>query len=291
MTRCAWVFGARGQVGRFLVPRLRAAGWELHAATRAPPPPDAPGLHWHRLDLFADTGPLVPADTLFSLGPLDGFVHWLARSQVRPRRIVAFGSTSAHSKQASPDRREQALARRLQQGEAQLHALAGARGSRATVLRPTLVYGGGGDRNLSRIAQLAQRWRVLPLPRGATGLRQPVHAEDLAQAAWSAAHSGGLPQPGYDLPGGETLPYRAMVQRVLDCLEPPPRLLPVPGWPLRVALGLAHRLGALPDASEAILHRLQRDLVYDCTAARRDLDYAPRAFVPERAMFVAPETG
>ena len=45
-----------------------------------------------------------------------------------------------------------------------------------TIFRPTLIYGTGRDRSLAPIARFARRWRVLPLPVGARGLRQPVHA-------------------------------------------------------------------------------------------------------------------
>jgi nucleoside-diphosphate-sugar epimerase len=290
VSRSALVLGARSQIGRFLLPRLGDAGWSVHAGTRGVPPADEAGRRWYRFDLFTDPGPALQVDTVFSLGPLDGLVAWLERSPVRAARIIAFGSTSVHSKQDSDDPRERALAHRLQSAEARLRQIAAERGAGATLLRPTLIYGGGGDRNLSRMVQLARRWRVLPLPRTATGLRQPVHAADLADAAWQAAQRA--PAIGaYDLPGGETLPYREMVRRVLACLDPPLRIIALPPGPLRIGLRIARRFGALPDASDAILHRLQRDLVYDSTAARRDLAYAPRAFRPEPAMFVAAETG
>ena len=50
------------------------------------------------------------------------------------------------------------------------------------ILRPTLIYGRVGshvDRNLSRLIQLMRRLPLLPLP-AQTGLRQPIHASQLA---------------------------------------------------------------------------------------------------------------
>lgn len=295
MTRTALVFGARGQIGHFLLPRLRDAGWRTHAVTRAHLPENTSKVRWHALDLFAD-GDLdldsdEPAiDTIFSLGPLDAFTAWLQRSRLRPQRVIAFGSTSADSKQASPDARERELATRLQAAENMLLATGAQRGARTTLLRPTLVYGIGRDRNLTRIAQLARRWHGFVLPRGATGLRQPVHAEDLAQAAWRVAHSDAALAPRYDLPGGETLEYRDMVRRVLASLDPPVRLFEIPAWLLRTALWGAHRARLLGDAGFGAIARLGIDLVYNVEPARRDLGYAPRLFQPRAEMFVSSET-
>ena len=290
MSRRALLFGARGQIGHFLLPRLCAAGVVVDAVTRGDLPPSGPGLHWHRGELFAGADLELQPDWIFSGGPLDGFVAWLERSAVRPQRIVAFSSTSAASKRDSPDAAERALAARLLASEARLAGLAQARGAHLTLLRPTLVYGAGLDRNLSRIVQVASRWHGLVLPRGATGLRQPVHADDLAAAALVAASGAPPPQPCYDLPGGEALTYREMVRRVLAVLEPPAHLVELPPWVVRGGLRLAQLFGRLDDAGSAMLTRLRADLVFDGASASRDLGYAPRAFQPDRSMFVTRET-
>jgi nucleoside-diphosphate-sugar epimerase len=290
MSPRALLFGARGQIGHFLLPRLRAAAVPVAAVTRGAPPADRPNVQWLRGELFAGADLDLRAEWVFSCGPLDGFTAWFARSSLRPARIVAFSSTSAASKQDSSDPAERALAARLCASETQLLQLAQARGAHLTVLRPTLVYGAGLDRNLSRIVQVAARWRLFVLPRGATGLRQPVHADDLAAAALAAAAGAAPPRTRYDLPGGETLPYREMVQRVLATLDPPARLLELPAWTVRGGLRLTQLFGRIDGAGSAMLARLRSDLVFDAASARAELGYAPRAFQPGASMFVATET-
>jgi nucleoside-diphosphate-sugar epimerase len=291
MNSTALVFGARGQIGRFLLPLLPPAGWVAHAVTRSTPPSAWPAdVQWHQRDLYSGADLDVGADTVFSLGPLDGFASWFERSALRPARVIAFSSTSADSKQSSPDPRERALAERLVHAESRLLTTCRERGTRATLLRPTLVYGAGLDRNLTRIAQIARRWRFFVLPRGATGLRQPVHAQDLADAAWRAAQVDLGRDSIYELPGAETLPYREMVRRVLACLEPPVRLYEVPSGLLQAGLRLARRSGAFDDAGAGVIARLKRDLVFDGAPAMCDLGYAPRAFHPHAGLFVSPET-
>jgi len=88
------------------------------------------------------------------------------------------------------------------------------------------------------------------------------------------------------LPGGETLPYREMVQRVLAVLEPPPSLGELPSPLFNLALAAA-RLAGGTGLGEAAVRRMRTDLVFDDTPARRDFGYAPRAFRPTARMFDA----
>lgn len=281
--RTALVFGASGQIGQPLLARLRAAGWQVLAVSRQAHP-DADGVRWLRGDL--GTPPPLPdaADAVFSCGPLDRFARWFAEGGCTAPRIVAFGSTSLHSKQASADAGERDLARRLASAEALLHAAATRRAASAVVLRPTLVYGAGRDASLSRIVALARRAGGFVLPRDACGLRQPVHVEDLAGAALAAALACD-PGAAYDLPGGETLCYHAMVRRVLACQQPPLRLWRVPAPLFHGALALARASGRLRGLGDAAVQRMREDLVFDAAAARRDLGYAPRPFQPTARMF------
>jgi nucleoside-diphosphate-sugar epimerase len=156
------------------------------------------------------------------------------------------------------------------------------------VLRPTLIYGGGRDRTLSRIAALAQRFGMMALPSNATGLRQPVHVDDLAAAAFASANAPQSTGRAYDVPGGETLAYFEMVARTLAVLRPRPRLLRLPTPVFRATVGAARRVGVIDAINSAMLDRLDADLVFDAADARRDFGYAPRAFAPNAEMFGKP---
>ncbi|MBN8264423.1 MAG: NAD(P)-dependent oxidoreductase, partial [Xanthomonadales bacterium] len=140
--KTALVFGASGQIGAPLLERLGDAGWRVLAVSREARS-DAPGRHWLQGD-FARM-PALPAavDAVFSCGPLDLFARWYEAAGLHCPRVVAFGSTSASTKQDSRDEAERELARRLLGAEARLHAAAEAHGAAATLLRPTLVYGAG----------------------------------------------------------------------------------------------------------------------------------------------------
>ncbi|NZA25359.1 nucleoside-diphosphate sugar epimerase [Luteimonas sp. SJ-92] len=285
--RRALVFGGSGQIGAALVTRLRGAGWQVEALTREARR-SGPGLRWLQGE-FARLPPLPQAcDAIFSCGPLDLFSLWYADAAIECPRVIAFGSTSMATKRAAADAGERELAQRLAGAETRILDAARARGAAATLLRPTLIYGAGRDRNLSRIAALAARSGVFLLPRGACGLRQPVHVEDLAQAAWSAVDRPASHGRGYALPGGETLPYRDMVARTLAALAPRPRLLELPAPLFRLALAAAHAAGRLRGLPPGAVARMREDLVFDMADARRDLGYAPRAFAPTAEMLAPP---
>ena len=283
--RHALVFGASGQIGARLLDRLHEAGWRVTAVSRVARR-DQPGLHWLEAALPA-LGPEAPAeaDAIFSCGPLDLFAQWYATSAIDCPRVVAFGSTSIDVKRGSSDPKERDVAARLARAETQVFERAAARAANATVLRPTLVYGAGADLTLTRIASLARRWKRFVLPRNANGLRQPVHVDDLADAAFAACDAPATAGKAYALPGGERVPYRDMVARVLAVLDPPPALVEVPSPVFTLALLGARALGRIGGFGDAAVARMRSDLVFDDTPARTDFGYAPRAFLPTATMF------
>ncbi|MBS0213642.1 MAG: nucleoside-diphosphate sugar epimerase [Proteobacteria bacterium] len=285
--RRALVFGGSGQIGDGLLPLLRAADWDVVAVSRQARDEGA-GLRWIR-GALDEALPLPEAafDAVFSLGPLDAFAQWVSRVGPVAPRIVAFGSTSIHSKAASADASERDVVQRLRRAEETLFAAGERHGCAISVLRPTLIHGRGRDRTLTRIAAFARRRGFFALPRHATGLRQPVHADDLAAAARAVLPCEAAHGRAYDLPGGETLPFDAMVERTLAALSPRPRLLRLPTPLFRLALAAARGIGAADGVNTAMLDRLDADLVFDAGTARHDFGYAPRIFAPQAEMFDA----
>lgn len=282
--RHALVFGGTGQIGEPLLVRLRRDGWRVTALSREPSR-DAPGLTWLRGSFEAMPALPTEVDAIVSCGPLDAFSHWYARDGVPAGRIVAFGSTSVAVKQHSVDPDERDVAQRLQLAEDRLATAARERSAALTLLRPTLVYGAARDATLSRIAAIAQRVRWFPLPRRATGLRQPVHVDDLADAAVDCLAVAAAADRAFDLPGGETLAYRDMVRRVLQALEPPAHLLELPLPVFNLVLQAAQSRGYAMGFGDAAVERMRRDLVFDMAPAQAAFGYAPRAFAPTAAMF------
>jgi nucleoside-diphosphate-sugar epimerase len=105
-----------------------------------------------------------------------------------------------------------------------------------------------------------------------------VHADDLAGAAIAAAASAAAENRAYDLPGGETLTYRAMAERVFEGMGRKSAILAVPPIVWRLAFALARPL--LPGATAQMGARMSEDLTFDGSSAARDFGWSPRAFRP-----------
>lgn len=273
------VFGLSGQLGEALSRRglpMPALAVSRRARVAGERRVDA-GLDWRRdsLERFDEAAPFEVA---LSLGPLDAFAAAVAGGRVRAGRIVAFGSTSVHVKGESPDPREQAVARRLAEAEAALAEACRRSGTPLFLLRPSLVWGMGRDATVSHVARLARRWPLLPLPLGAPGLRQPVHALDLAEAACRALTADAAAADAYDLPGGERLAFGEMLRRTVACAAPRCR-------PVRLPWGGVAALGRWHPRLRGLASRLEADLVFDDTPARAALGWAPRGFRPTAVDF------
>ncbi len=290
MPRDVLVVGGSGLVGRALLRRLAATGCRPRAITRAAAPAtDVAALaRWHCGTGLDGPGALPAGDriaVLLGAGPLDVLAQWLERTPLPGlQRVVALSSTSAATKADSPDGAERELARRLARSEQRLAAACDARGVAWTVLRPTLIWGEGRDRNVSALAGLARRTGgLLPLPRFARGRRQPIRADDVAAAMLAAAETPAAAGLRLDLPGGETLPYDVMAARIAAAVSPRGRVLrlPVPVWAVR----LAGWLGTLGDGHLNAVLRTRQDLVFDGEPAWRLLGHVPRGFDPVAADF------
>lgn len=279
----ALLFGATGAIGRKVCELLLNSGWHLVAYRRQRDVDACAQIEWRYGSLPEVALVDERFDAIISCGPLDLFSLWYMQTELTPSRVVAFSSTSVHVKQGSPDQAERDVAERLRQSEKRLVDAANTKKAALTILRPTLIYGTGMDRNISRMAALASRFGVFVLPHNALGLRQPVHADDLAHAAIVALQHVDAQAHSYDLPGGETLSYREMTRRVLQELQPPAKLLIVPSIFFSVVAHVARMLG-VHDAGTAVLARMRENLVFDDSAARAELGYAPRSFKVDISM-------
>jgi len=277
------VLGATSLVGRCLVDRLLADAevGAVSAVTRQTEIRSPSGVRWIVADIAAPRTqrPAMAARRVYSVSPI-----WLLPNVLPElidaglRRLVAFSSTSRFTKAASPVGEERAVADRLARSEDRVMKLCTASGVTWTILRPTLIYAEGRDANVSRLAALIRKLRVLPLCGAGAGLRQPVHADDLAAGAIQAAAAPAAADRAYNLAGGETLTYRQMVERIVEGLGRPALIVSVPEPLWRGAFTLVEPL--LPGATVGMGLRMNEDLTFDSDEARRDFAWRPRAFRP-----------
>ena len=269
------VLGASSLVGECLLPMLRDAGWRVVAFSRRAAESGL-GVEWRQLPF---TEVAAEISHWICVAPIWVLPDYFALIEAAgARRIVVLSSTSRFTKVGSGDTAEQATAAKLIDGEARVRAWAESRGIEWVILRPTLIYGLGRDKNISEIACFIRRFGFFPVLGEAKGLRQPIHAEDVAGACLAALQGSDGRSRSYNISGGETLTYREMVARVFAALGRRPRVLTVPLWAFRLAVTMLRRLPRYRQWSSAMAERMNRDLVFDHTEAARDIGFKPRPF-------------
>lgn len=274
------VTGASGQIGLNALALALARGADLVAVVHTTPLGFAhPRLTELQADLAAPSAAVFPrADILIHTAPIWVLPKALpAIMAAGARRAVVFGSQSVFGKRDSLNAAEQAVVDALASGEEKVARLAAEQGLDLTVLRPTMTYGMGLDVNITRMAQTIRRFRIVPISPPASGLRQPVHARDLAEAALAAWDNPATFGRSYNLGGGDQMSYRAMVERLFVHLGLTPRLAPVPFLPQ--ALDVVNRFLPALRINGEVARRMNRDLICDNGPAARDFGYQPRGFL------------
>jgi uncharacterized protein YbjT (DUF2867 family) len=150
-------------------------------------------------------------------------------------------------------------------------------GLKWTILRPTMIYGAAGDRNLSQLLTLLSRVPVLPVP-GGRHLQQPVHVADVASAVLSAVERPESAGTVYDLAGPQPLSFAELLRAAAQAAGRRTRFVPVPLSPLVAAARGYELLAARPRIRGEQLQRLAEDKAFSIDDAARDLGYAPRPF-------------
>lgn len=275
------VLGASSLVGCRVLPLLRTAGWQVAAFSRQPVE-STDGVEW-RVLLPSPPAPLPQGvrgvGCWICVAPiwvLPDYFQLIEASGAR--RVVALSSTSRFTKVGSGDTAENAIAAKLIDAEARVQAWAESRGIEWVVLRPTLIYGQGRDKNISEMARFIRRFGFFPLLGSAQGLRQPIHVEDVAAACVAALQAPGAANRAYNLSGGEALAYREMVGRIFAALGRAVRVVTVPLWAFRLAVAMLRRLPRYRHWSAAMAERMNRNLVFDHAEAARDFGFKPRGF-------------
>lgn len=139
-------------------------------------------------------------------------------------------------------------------------------------LRPTMIFGGGHDRNIARLVRLVRRWPVIALPGGGRHLVQPIHVDDLVEALLAAGRAPGLAGRILDVAGPTPLSQRAVLETIARLLGVRRVFVPVPLAPVRWLAPLLGREFA------GRVRRLGEDRTVDIGPAQELLGFRPRPF-------------
>lgn len=277
------VTGASSVVGRYLLPMLAAQHHSVIALSRREGAGQG-SIVWRRCDIGKGELPAeaATAEVLIHLAPLPLITRVIDNpALVSLRRIVGIGTTSIFTKSDSGSVRERAMMASQQRAEAEL-VQAGARPDmRWTLLRPTLVYDGIHDKNVARITSFILRFGFFPMVKPGSGIRQPLHAADLAWACVAVMDKPITEMKAYNLGCEEALSYRQLVERIFLSVNRYPRIIMIPTWVYRRLLAAAslHPRYRYLDAEMA--GRMNHNMEFDIAAARHDFGFSPRSFLTD----------
>ncbi len=273
------IFGSNSPVGRYIIELLAAENAKLLSVSRRAPECPQPSVEWMALDRFNladDTNKAETALCVFHIWLVPSIIPELKRRGIK--RIVCLSSTSLFGKKTSTNLKEQQVRDTFELSEQQTEALCAEHGISLAILRPTLIYGDGRDKNISEICAFIDRFGFFPVFGKASGLRQPIHAKQVAIACIRAARASNLSQSSYNIPGGETLTYRAMLQRIFELKGRRARILSVPIWLFSAALSVLRLLPRFQHWTKDMAERMNQNLAFDLSDAKRDFGFDPGPF-------------
>ena len=273
------VIGGSGFLGGFVLREASRRGHETVALARSPAAAQAvAGLGAQpvtgNLDDAAELDRVFAAarcDTLLNLASL-GFGHApaiiAAAGETGISRAVFVSTTALTTTLAAPAKRVRLAAEQRIRGSA----------LKWTILRPTMIYGAPGDRNLSRLLTLLHRVPLLPVPGGGSHLQQPVHVADVADAILNAAERPATAGAIYDVAGPVPLTFDELLRTSARAVASRTRFVPVPLTPIVAAVRGYERLSQHPRIRAEQLLRLAEHKAYVIDSAARDLGFNPRPF-------------
>jgi nucleoside-diphosphate-sugar epimerase len=207
-----------------------------------------------------------------------GPIHKLKNYQKifnKTSHLICFSSTSIFTKVKSQSEDSKEIVKNLEDGENFALESSQKYGFSINILRPTMIYGYGIDNNVSMIRKYIQKYRFFPVYKNGTGLRQPVHTEDLAAAVLALLCQEHYTQD-YNLAGGEVITYKKMIKKIFVSQNLLPIIPTIPLMPCLIKIVRAFTKDYFFNIDVAL--NMKKDFCFSCAKAEKDFNYKPRNF-------------
>lgn len=151
-----------------------------------------------------------------------------------------------------------------------------------TILRPTMIYGRKGDRNMERLVAYIKRYSILPVPGQGKSLMQPIHVDDVAHAVIDAFFSEKTHKKAYNISGEDSLSFVQIIQIASTLLDKKTFIVNIPLKPSLWLLSFYEKvclfLKCKPRLKAEQLLRLNENKDFTHREASKDFGFAPRTF-------------
>ncbi|XXK20996.1 glycosyltransferase [Arenicellales bacterium nBUS_48] len=287
------ILGGRSDIGESLCARLNALKIDNVCMTRRP---ELFGTFRHTIpaspDFFEKHAPVnrIRVSTVISLCPiweLERFSAFLGSVGVRRVPWFCLSSSSVITKQSEHIAGQLGVAQKLATGEKWVANFRAPQASPTTILRPTLIYGGRRNRNINHIRKIGSMLPFCPDLSFATGLRNPVHCDDISD--WiirflqgektQEAASDSKPRLIF-IQGGRPLTFNRMQMSAMHTTKDFKKIWIVRKRTLRNLILVACWLRLLREVPKDFVERLEKDFVFDNSDGIRDFSFRFREFHP-----------
>jgi len=147
-----------------------------------------------------------------------------------------------------------------------------------TILRPTMIYGQAGDRNMERLIKIINRFPIHPILGNGRSLMQPIHVQDLANAIIDAYLNEGTIHKSINLSGKSPLDYRETVKTVSKLLNKSVYIFPLPVALSFMIAEICGKIPGLPNLKGEQVLRLNEDKNIDHLEAQKLFGFNPMSF-------------
>lgn len=287
MTRRILVTGAAGVMGARLVSRLRRDGHRVRALVlpndRLRDRIELQGCEVREGDVSEAAqlaGLCDGVDTVYHLAAVilahdasvfervnrRGTANLVAESQrAGVQHFVYVSSASVTYPRRTPYAESKLAAERVVQEAALAH----------TIVRPTLVYDVGGGQELLLFLDYLRRFPIVPFVGAGGAIKRPVWAEDVVDGLARLAGNHVAWGKTYNLSGAEPISMRDLASLLLEHLDRPRRLVPIPVTLCRALAFVLRLVQSRPALTSSAIAGIVNDADLDPSQAIADLGYRP----------------
>ena len=147
-----------------------------------------------------------------------------------------------------------------------------------TILRPTMIYGGPRDNNMSKLVDQIRRRRLFPLIGNGKNLIQPVFVWDLVEAMVYCLEHPQTAEKEYTLAGPEPLSYRRILETIADGMNRKIHLIPAPLSLCILGARIYEKMAQKPRITAEQVRRFGEDKAFDIEQAKSEINFHPRSF-------------
>lgn len=147
-----------------------------------------------------------------------------------------------------------------------------------SIIRPTMIYGLKGDRNMERLIKFVKISPFILVPGTANALQQPNHVDDVAKALIDVYFSEKTQNKIYNISGEKPLTFREIILTISAALKTKTRIIELPLKPIIWLLKPYEWIANKPRIKGEQLLRLNENKNFSHAKAEKDFYFKPKSF-------------